>query len=167
MSSNVKTWSLLKVNISKAFSACGDLIILFLLIFYQVVGASFGNKMSDLKVWAVSVPYQAEVIKPGLFGNKSVTSPNLLSHQDQIYFPGGKYKFGNFRRNVAPRPSWTEPQLQNANGWLHKILGPQFDWNALLHILTRERWGGCQKRAKDRQAVHETIMLSSAFVTQR
>ena len=56
----------------------------------QVVGARFGNKMSDLKVWAVSVPYQAEVIKLGLFGNKSVTSPNLLSHQDQIYFPGGK-----------------------------------------------------------------------------
>ena len=88
--SNMKTWPSLKVNISIVFSAGGDLILLFLLIFYQVVGASFGNKMSDLKVWAVSVPYQAEVIKPGLFGNKSVTSPNLLSHQDQIYFPGSK-----------------------------------------------------------------------------
>ena len=88
--SNMKTWPSLKVNISIVFSAGGDLILLFLLIFYQVVGASFGNEMSDLKVWAVSVPYQAVVIKLGLFGNKSVTSPNLLSHQDQIYFPGGK-----------------------------------------------------------------------------
>ena len=52
------------------------------------------RKFWEQNEWLESVsgigPYQADVIKPGLFGNKSVTSPNLLSHQDQIYFPGGK-----------------------------------------------------------------------------
>ena len=87
-----------------------------------------------------------------------------MSHRDEIYFPAKPNKslpiFGGMLH-----PDQDE---QNADGWVcvQIILGAQFDWIALLQVLTSEKVGN-PKKSIYREALHETIMTRRAFGTRR
>ena len=87
-------WKEEKIAFSKSSLFSGDLMVQSLSSqFHDPTNCrrDFLYKMSDLKVWAVSVSYQGEVIKPSLFGNNSIKSPKApKSHRDEIYFPATK-----------------------------------------------------------------------------